>query len=871
MIVRRQRRADCSKGCAGCSLAANCSKAALVLCALLFVPLAAGAHLHGVVLDDKGEPLAGANIWWAGTTEGTTSDEQGLFEIELVRETKLLVSSFLGYRNDTTRVKDRSTLMIVLIPDDQQLDEVSVEARRQSVIKSRYSAFDVQSFGQGELCRAACCNLSESFETSASVDVSYADAATGAKQIKLLGLSGTYVQLLTENTPAVRGLAQSFGMEYIPGPWMDAVQISKGTSSVINGYEAITGQINVEYLKPQTQQPIAVNLMLNKELHAEANITGGWDIPIPDDPMLGTLSTGVLAHYQEGAWPMDENRDGVLDMPTNRNLNLLNRWYYKNDEYTFQFLVRGLHDERHGGQRRVQHTALTDGAMHHKARSSFRSPQNNLSGPFGGPGSNPYLIDLRTDRVEGFMKNGFVFDEESGMSLGIIAAGSYHDQLNTYGPTVWKASQANGYLNAIFQNTWTPTESHYDIHGDKVEYEVSHKLSTGVSLNYDQYWETLTGKQLAPAFSPVAYGTPLVLDRRELTPGVFAEYTFNFLETFSIIAGIRGDWSSRYGFFATPRMNVRYAPFEWWTLRGSVGLGYRSPNVVADNASQLLLSSREWNPTTPNEWYPGTGVQTDPHQERSINAGLTTVFDIPIGKRNLQISAEYYYTRFLDGLIVDLDASPDQICFHNLHDLPNGQSFSRTAQIEASMEVLRGWTVTAAFRYNDVRQTSFNAATGHYELREKALQNRFKGLVTMSYVTPLKKWQFDVTAQFNGPGRMPDGVVADYYQMPGGNMNYPRLTENGQYYTAANGSMYHKWYPQLMAQVTKYWRTCSLYLGAENMTNFTQDHPIAGTYTADGHVIMDGSLPYDASMVWAPATGWKIYLGFRWALDRKEE
>lgn len=252
-----------------------------------------------------------------------------------------------------------------------------------------------------------------------------------------------------------------------------------------------------------------------------------------------------------------------------------------------------------------------------------------------------------------------------------------------------------------------------------------------------------------------------------------------------------------------------------------------------------------------------------------MNAGLTTVFDIPIGKRNLQLSAEYYFTNFMDGVLVDLDGSLSDVTFYNMSDIAGARSFSHTAQIEASMEVLRGWTITAAFRYNDVRQTSFNTATNRFELREKVLQNKFKGLITMSYVTPLKKWQFDVTAQFNGYGRMPDGVVADYYQLPGGNMNYPRLTADGQYY-AKDGNIYHKWYPQLLAQVTKYWRTCSLYLGAENMTNFRQEHPIAGTYDADGKVVMDYSLPFDASMVWAPTSGWKIYLGFRWALDRPE-
>lgn len=786
------------------------------------------AHLQGVVLDDKGEPLVGANVWWAGTSVGTTTDAEGLFEIEPIRKTKLLVTSFLGYRNDTTRVKDRSMLMIVLIPDDRKLDEVTVEARRQSVIKSRFSAFDVQSFGQGELCRAACCNLSESFETSASVDVSYADAATGAKQIKLLGLSGTYVQLLTENTPAVRGLAQSFGMEYIPGAWMDAVQISKGSSSVINGYEAITGQINVEYLKPHSQQPIAVNLMINKELHAEANLTGGWNIPIPNDPMLGSLATSVLAHYHDGSWPMDGNKDGMLDMPMDRILNLLNRWRYKNDSYTFMFLVRGLHDERHGGQ-----------------RETVMGKRMGITPP-----ANPYLIDLRTDRIDGYMKNGIVFDEETGMSLGIIAAGSYHDQMNTYGPKAWKASQANGYLNAIFENTWGGEHHHH--HGEEEHtHELSHKLSAGLSVNYDQYWENLE----------ILQSSNLQMDRRELTPGMFAEYTLTYGEMLSLIAGIRGDYSTRYGWFATPRLNIRYAPFEWWTLRGSVGLGYRSPNIIADNAA-YLVSTRKWN------------MPANAAQERSMNTGLTTTFDIPVGKRNLQLSAEYYFTNFFDGMLVDLDYSRGDVVFFNMHDIPGARSFSHTAQIEASMEVLRGWTVTAAFRYNDVRQTSYmqngSDMSGQYVVREKALQNRFKGLVTMSYVTPLKKWQFDVTAQFNGPGRMPDGVVADYYQMPGGNMNYPRMTDGGQYY-AKNGNMYHKWYPQLLAQVTKYWRTCSLYVGAENMTNFTQDHPIAGTYDERGQVVMDGSLPFDASMVWAPATGWKIYLGFRWALDRPED
>lgn len=190
-----------------------------------------------------------------------------------------------------------------------------------------------------------------------------------------------------------------------------------------------------------------------------------------------------------------------------------------------------------------------------------------------------------------------------------------------------------------------------------------------------------------------------------------------------------------------------------------------------------------------------------------------------------------------------------------MHDVPDAQYFSHNWQVEANMEILRGWTMTAAFRYTDVQQTTFNTAAGEYQLRDKPLQNKFKGIITTSYQTPLKTWQFDLTAQFNGPGRMPD-----YFTVP----------EGSKQYTTQDGRIYHKWYPQLLGQVTKYFRTWSIYLGAENMTNFTQDSPIQGDKIADNTFVDPQSKHYDASMIWAPIHGWKLYLGFRWALEREE-
>ena len=673
-----------------------------------------------------------------------------------------------------------STSVIAQESSEFQIEEVTVVQRKKGKVKSRSDAFDTEKLNTEELCRAACCNLSEAFETNASVDVAYSDAATGAKQIRLLGLSGTYVQLLQENTPGVRGLAQNFGLEYIPGSWMSSIQVSKGTSSVVNGYEATSGQINVELLRPQLQKPLSVNLMLNSELMAEANIMGGWKIPLKEEEHVHhhhvgeedehehchheSLHTGILAHYGGSYMPMDGNHDSFVDMPKMQNANLANRWFYKHGDYTFQAFVRGLYDRRRGGQ-------LADSIK------------------------NPYHINLNTWRVEGFFKNGYVY----GSSVAVIAAISYHNQDHFYGLRNWKANQLNTYINAMWQGNF---EGIGEVDND-------HRVTAGISVNYDRYEEDL--------HLPV---TDFQLDRQEVVPGIFAEYNLKYDEMLSLVAGVRADYSTRYGFFFTPRMNIRYTPFEWWTLRGSVGMGYRSPNAIADNAF-ILPSSRVLH------------LADEIKQERAVNTGLSTTFYIPMGKKELQLSLEYYYTHFLNSLIVDMDQDKHAVYLYNQTDLSGAKSFAHSAQIEASIEVLRGWTWTAAFRWTDVKQTTINAE-GIAQLRTKALTNRFKGIITTSYQTPLKKWQFDVTAQFNGVSRVPDGFEQPF-----------------------------TWYPQLMAQITKYFRTCSIYLGAENMTNFRQDPSIVDSF----HPY---SPDFDASMVCGPTTGWKVYLGFRYDLDKPE-
>lgn len=777
----------------------------ILLLSSIVICTRAYARVKGVVVDDQGEALVGANVYWANTTHGTTTDTAGHFVLENDRSSRLLVASYMGFHNDTTEVSGREPLTIVLV-SDLVLGEVTITERQMAVLRSRQSAFDAQSLGTGELFKAACCNLSEAFETNPSVDVAYADAATGAKQIRLLGLSGTYVQLLTENTPAVRGLAQQFGLAYIPGTWMQSVQVSKGASSVINGYEAVTGQINVEYLKPQNQSHVSINAMLNTELHPELNVEGGWKIPIKDNE-LGInnkeLATGLMAHYEQGFLSMDDNQDGFADMPKSQNVNIANRWYYKQDKYIMQALVRGLYDHRRGG------------TIENRQRAKSQEPLS------------AYLIDLQAYRMDGWIKNGIIFDPIHGTSLGIIAAASYHNQQNIYGTRLWDAAQTNAYLNVIFEKNWqdlaTPS-----LREGALQSGLEHKLSAGFSLNYDKYDETLQ--------DTISSAEVMDFGRQELTPGVFAEYALKAGDKLSFVAGMRADYSTRYGFFFTPRLNIRYTPWLWWAIRASAGMGYRSPNILADHAA-MLPSHRQVNLSV-SSW--------KPQQEQAVNAGVSSTFYIPIAGRELQLTIDYYYTQFVNCVIADYDRSTQAVFFYNLHDIDR-QSFAHNAQIEANMEILRGWTMTAAFRYTDVRESSYGS-DGIIHVRRKPLTNQFKGLITTSYQTPLKTWQFDVTVQFNGGGRMPDGFN-EYFLSTLGSLQYEER----------NGDLYYKWYPQLMAQITKYFRTWSIYIGAENMTNFRQDSPVIG---ADTPFAKD----FDASMAWAPTTGWKIYAGFRWKL-----
>ncbi|MDD3685479.1 MAG: carboxypeptidase-like regulatory domain-containing protein, partial [Bacteroidales bacterium] len=373
---------------------------------VMLVGIAVNAQVTGTVYeqpDGNKKPVFGVNIWWQDTNIGTTSDKDGKFTIIKPAESNVLIFSFVGYVADTIIVENSNQKLDIVMKSTLFLDEVTIGERQVGTHYSRMEVGSVQTITGEELCKAACCNLSESFETNASVDASYSDATTGAKQIKLLGLAGKYVQMMTENIPNLYGLSQPYALGYIPGPWMESIQVSKGTSAVINGYDAVTGQINVEYKKPKTADAFYFNQLFSSAGKTETNI----DAAIKISPKLYTM---IFGHTQTDLLDIDHNHDGFMDMPKLQQHVLFNRWDYFGKDLTIRGGIQYIDENRKGGE--VGHT--------------YGDYYNAI---------NPYGIYIGTKRLQAFYKMGYVFPEKKHNSLAMISSYTYHNQDSYYGQT----------------------------------------------------------------------------------------------------------------------------------------------------------------------------------------------------------------------------------------------------------------------------------------------------------------------------------------------------------------------------------------------------------------------------------------------------
>ena len=766
--------------------------------------------LQGVVRDAENQPLAGASVYWAGTTIGASTDAQGAFLLHRVKGYDKLVASYLGFVNDTLDVKNGvDKVAFALRSEGVALEGVVVEGnlsgnfvKRDGIVKGEMISF-------AGLCKMACCNLAESFENSASVTVGYSDAISGARQIKMLGLAGTYTQILDENRPIMRGLSAPYGLSYTPGMWLNSIQVSKGVASVTAGHEAITGQINLEHRKPTDDERLFVNLYLDDELRPEANISTAF--PVTKDKKLSSV---ILLHgsMDTDARKMDHNHDGFRDLPKSDQINVANKWLYAADNGT----------QVRWGWKFVQENRLGGMLDYKNTRTMREAMEKDWDWRAGDKKMPLYGSHIRNRNANGYFKVGMpvgpaVYDpdeqDEMRSNLAFVADFDHFSEDAYFGLNDYTGNQNSLALNLMYNHYFTYRSS----------------LIVGVQGHLDYYREKLLNPTPWIAANSVRNYD---FDRNEREGGAYAEYTYAIKDKFSVVAGLRGDYNHYYDrFFLTPRGHLKWNITPSTTLRASGGLGYRSTNVITDNIGVLATGREIRLADFRNGRLEYVDLNGLDRMEKALTVGgsLTQTFGL-VNPGDATLSFDYFRTQFYNSVVADQEMYADRIVFYDT----DGRSYTDTYQIDFSWSPVERLDIFATFRYTDSEMTIRRADGGTARV-ERPLVSQYKTLLNIQYATKFRRWVFDATAQLNGPARIP--------------------TQTGD----LDDSYYSPRYPMFFAQVSRKVGKFDIYAGCENIADYRQKDPI-----------LNAQDPYDYKFnsmnVWGPLMGRKFYVGLRFNL-----
>ena len=724
--------------------------------------------IKGKIVDENNQPIIGAEVNWKSTSIATITNEIG--EFELPQQSDGILEIFYDQQSITFNPTQSQfqTITFALQPlEENALGEVRITDTRNSLRKST-DATNMTVMTHKELLKAACCNLAESFETNPSIDVNFTDAVTGNKQIKMLGLNSPYILIAEENIPSVRGASQAFGLSFTPGTWVESIQVTKGAGTVVNGYESFSGQINTELIKPMNDVPLFVNVYGSTDSRFEANVH-------LNKKVSEKWATSLFIHGNARTKENDMNDDGFLDNPTGSQVNIMNRWQYQNPEKGIVAFISGryLTDLKQGGQ--VGYNQKTD-----------RFSQTKW-------GSN-----IETQKADVSAKLGYVFPEMPFQSMGLQTAFSYYNQGSYFGKNLYNVTHESFYSNYIFNSIINNTKN---------------KFSTGASFTWDRYQEF------------VALPQEQAFDRIDNSLGGFFEYTYDNLKNFNAIVGGRIDYHNRMGVFVTPRIHMRYTPWESTTIKASLGRGKRLNNIFAEN-QHLFASSREFHILGEG----GSIYGLNP--EIAWNYGISIGQKFKLFGRNADVTADFYRTDFENQIVTDIDYSAREVRFYNLE----GKSFANSFQFDFNYNPFTHFNLRASYKFYDIQ-------SDYEEGRlEKPLQAKHRFFANMEYQTHDKNgkyWRFDATYNWIGKQRLPDTTINSLenqlapYSNPFGTIN---------------------------AQVTRVFSDqFEVYVGGENLANYQQNRVILGGENPFGS-------NFDSTIVYAPIFGRMIYAGLRFTL-----
>ena len=685
----------------------------------------------GRVMDAAGNALPGASVYWAETNIGEAADMNGYYRVHRVKDYNRLVGSFLGYTNDTITVDKNTTEVFFNLVEGVAVESVVVEGNLRGNYISHEGILKNENISFAGLCKMACCNLAESFENSASVTVGYSDAISGARQIKMLGLAGTYTQILDENRAIMRGLSAPYGLGYTPGMWLNSIQVSKGISSVTAGHEAVTGQINLEHRKPTDEERFFLNLYLDNELKPEINLSTA--LPVTKDKRLSTV---ILAHASADTHNFDHNGDGYRDLPMARQFNIANRWLYQGENgIQVRWGAKYVNDHRVGGQIGFKESMKED--KDGKAWYDWWREENLYGSVVANQEANAYF-------KMGKPVGAAVFDKEESSEMrsnvAMIVDYDYFTEDAIFGAD-------KGYLGGQHMANLNLMYTHY--------FTYNSSLATGITASSRWVKEELTDRLWGDSNALRNF------DRNESEIGAYAEYTYNIKEKFSVVAGLRYDYNAYFRkHLVTPRGHIKWNITPTTVIRGSAGLGYRPTDIITDNIG-IMATGRRIVFDTP------FGRDFD-RMESALTAGGSLAQTIStVNYRDMTISFDYFRTELFHSVIVDQERDAENIYIYTT----DGKSYTNTYQADLSWTPAERLDIFATFRYTDSKYT-ITRADGTEQLVERPLVSRFKTLLNVQYATRMRKWTFDVTAQLNGKSRIPtqtgnieDSTLSPIYPM----------------------------------------------------------------------------------------------------------
>lgn len=736
-----------------------------VLSLIFFIANIAQAQtIQGVVLS-KNKPVEGVLVYWKNYNSlFTKSDSVGQFTLlkpdSAFADT--LMATMLGFEPKVAIVKPNQSKVVMDMESNTMLQDAQVGTVGNPKRIDARNPRQITRFSEREFTKAACCNLSESFENISAVDVTTSDAVTGIRQIQMMGFSGTYIQTQIDNMPFTTGMISASGLTYIPGIFVKEMQLSKGVGSVTNGYEGMTGSLNIELRKP---------------LHKERLIVNGYFNPMNGRPEFNLIHTAQVSEkwatttslHGSGVYAkQDVNKDGIQDFGNQQNIHLSNRWMFIHKKIEGNFGFRYLNYNQ---------------SMQSMPESTFPK----------------WASEHKDNRKEIFGMLGKVFKAEPLKSIGFRFNAYNHSLQNTFGSRVYHGDENAIRANLVYQSI---VKSSF------------HVIQAGLSFYGNQTKDHFTD----------AYEN-LHLNRKEIVPGAFIEWTESSIKKLVLVGGIRLDHHSHFGLIFTPRLHGKLELNKTTDLRFGGGRGQRTASPFADHQGLFSSNRRIRLPNLiQNGFY---GLQ----QEVSWNTGLSVSKKMKMFYRPATLSADYYYTWFDNQLVADRDSKSEELSFYNLKDF-GLKSFSHSASVELDFSPMRRTDIRVAYRYIDSRSGFADGIN-----RFNPMISPHRAFFNAEYETK-NGWSFDFTVNWQSPKRLPQGA-----NLPESMKDLARYSPS---YTAVMA--------QVMKKIKKKWE---IYAGGENLLNIRQNDLI--------RMATDPQSPYfDPTMVWGPSLGAMFYTGFRY-------